>query len=111
MWNEWREKYPERDEKAKNERIHKGGKFYERNLEYQHTGLQQEKHKIRMRHFHKWNLYKGIIAPTSQIHHEWIPGTSNYRGVALVEANKHMHGFIDVIEILDGEILIRGDIK
>ena len=29
-----------------------------------------------------------------------------YRGLALVEADQHTHGFIDVIKILDGEITI-----
>lgn len=45
---------------------------------------------------------EAIIAPDSQLHHEWVPETCEYRGVALVEAEQHMHGFVDVI--VDGEI-------
>ena len=57
-------------------------------------------------HGNLWRKYKNIIAPESQIHHEWIPGTANYRGVALVEADQHMHGIVDVIEILEGKITL-----
>jgi hypothetical protein len=33
-----------------------------------------------------------------------MQGTAEHRGVALVEADQHMRGFVDVIEILEGEI-------
>jgi hypothetical protein len=84
----------------------KGGKYYEKHLKYQHTGLPGERNKIRVKHANKWCQYKKIIAPDSQIHHEWVPETAEYLGVALVEKDQHMHGIIDVIKILDGEITL-----
>lgn len=95
--------HPERVEANKREH-RKGGEFYAKTLVYQRTGLQGKRNKIRMRHGREWRKYKQIIAPQSQIHHEWVSGTAGYRGVALVEADQHMHGIIDVIRILDGEI-------
>lgn len=70
------------------------------------TGIQGDKNKIRMKHAHQYKPYKMIIALESQIHHEWVPDTPEYRGVALVEKDQHMHGFVDVIEILDGKITL-----
>jgi hypothetical protein len=70
------------------------------------TGLQGARNKIRGRHSHEYKPYKAIIAPESQLHHEWLPDSPEYRGLALVEADPHMHGFVDVIEILDGEITL-----
>jgi hypothetical protein len=75
-------------------------------LEYNRTGIPGEKTRIRYKHGREWKPYKDIIAPDSQIHHEWVPETAEYRGVALVEKDAHMHGFVDVIEILDGEITL-----
>lgn len=83
-----------------------GGSHYEKTLRYKQTGIQGEREKIRKRHQHKWRGYKNIIAPDSQLHHEWLPRGKNYAGVALVEANQHMHGFVDVIEILGGRITL-----
>ena len=92
------------------ERTHKqsrkGGKYYQRKLKYDHTGLPGERNKVRYQHGHIWRQYKNIIAPGSQLHHQWLPESANYQGVALVEANQHMHGFIDVIQILEGKITL-----
>jgi len=80
----------------------KGGKHYDRHLEYQHTGIPGEKNKIRGLHNRRYGAYKKIIAPESQIHHTWLDnGTAEYSCVALVEATQHRHGLIDVIEILE----------
>ena len=84
----------------------KGGKHYEAKQEYMRTGIQGEKNKIRGKHGKQYRAYKAIIAQDSQIHHEWVLDTSEYRGVALVEKDAHMHGFIDVIEILEGKITL-----
>ena len=84
----------------------KGGKYYEKKLKYNRTGLRAERHKIRTIHAHNWKPYKDIIAPNSQIHHSWQPGTAEYSGVALVEKDAHQHGIIDVIEILEGAITV-----
>lgn len=84
----------------------KGGRHYDRKLAYDQTGIPGERHKIRIEHGNKWRPYKKIIAPDSQLHHNWIPGTAEYTGLALVDANKHMHGIIDVIQILNGEITV-----
>lgn len=93
--------------KAKNqEETCKGGKYYERRLKYESIGLPYDRKLVRSMHRNRYLPYKQIIAPDSQIHHEWIPETANYRGVALVEKDPHMHGFVDVIRILEGEITL-----
>ena len=84
----------------------KGGKYYEKRLIYQQSGLQREKNKIRAKHSTHWRKYKGNWLTETQIHHEWIPETADYRGIALVEKDQHLHGFIDVIQILEGEITL-----
>lgn len=98
----WRVEYPESSKEISN----KGGKYYERTLKYNRTGLRGERRKIRTIHSHKWLLYKRIIAPNSQIHHQWRPQSAEYDGLALVEADQHMFGFIDVIQVLEGEITL-----
>jgi hypothetical protein len=70
------------------------------------SGLQGARKRIRMKHGREYRPYKMIIAPESQIHHEWIDDTAEYRGVALVETKPHQYGIIDVIQILDGEITV-----
>ena len=100
------EENPEKIKANQHEANRKGGKRYARKLEYITTGLQGERNKIRYKHGNQYRPYKQIIAPDSQIHHEWVPNMSDYRGVALVEADQHMHGFVDVIEILEGKITL-----
>jgi hypothetical protein len=106
----WREEHPEEvkaaSKRSGQEQSRKGGKHYDKMLEAMTTGLRGDRHKIRTKHAKQYKPYKQIIAPESQIHHEWIPQTSEYRGVALVEADQHMHGFVDVIEILYGKITL-----
>lgn len=102
----YKEENPEEVIANHQEGCRSGGKYYEKQLKYQHTGIPGEKKKIRGKHQKEYKPYKDIIAPDSQLHHEWIPNTSDYRGVALVEAEQHMHGFVDVIEILDGKITV-----
>ena len=70
------------------------------------SGIPHAKNLIRKKHLKKWAPYKKIIAPASQLHHEWIPETADYRGMALVEKDQHLHGFIDVIQVLEGEITL-----
>ena len=103
---DWRATNPERVKINQHKQSHKGGKGYEKMLENQRTGIQGEKGIIRATHGNLYRPFKQIIAPESQIHHEWILGTANYRGVALVEKDQHIHGFVDVIQILDGEITL-----
>jgi hypothetical protein len=98
----WREQNPEKV----HEYNRKGGKFYEKRYKYKQIGLQGERERIRKKHGNKWRPYKAIIAPNSQIHHQWRPETSEYDGVALVEKDQHQHGVIDVIEILEGKITL-----
>lgn len=68
------------------------------------TGIRELKNKVRTKDADFYRRFKNIIAPASQIHHEWIPGTAEYSGLALVEADQHMRGIIDVIYTLRGEI-------
>ena len=118
---EWNEKNPEKVRtsvrlyalrnpekvKAKNrEKGRKGGKYYEKAKEYDRTGLRRERNLVRGKHGQRYRPYKKIMAPKSQIHHEWLPETANYRGVALVEKDAHMYGFVDVIQILEGKITL-----
>ena len=84
----------------------KGGKYYEKRLRYNRTGVQGMRGRVRGGHWRQYYAYKQIIAPESQIHHQWLPNTADYKGVALVEKEQHMHGFIDVIQILEGEITV-----
>jgi hypothetical protein len=100
----WKENNPEKSEAHRRERCRKGGKYYERKLEYATTGLSGNRNIVRATHSRYWRKYKRIVARGSQLHHQWIPGTSNYTGLAIVETDQHIHGFIDVIQILEGEI-------
>lgn len=84
----------------------KGGERYTAKLLYMSTGIPGERQRIREKHGYKYRPLKQIVAPDSQIHHEWIPRTAGYTGVALVEKDQHMHGFIDVIKILEGKITL-----
>ena len=106
----WYRAHPEqvkaRNQKVGRELSRKGGKYYEAKVLYQSTGLQGERGKIRRKHAGHYRPYKRIIAPETQIHHEWLPETADYRGVALVEKDQHQHGFVDVIQILEGEITL-----
>ena len=102
----WRRDHPEEAEEQQHEICRKGGKYYERRLKYRLTGIPHEKDLVRGKHRRIWTPYKQIIAPESQIHHEWLPETANYRGVALVEKEQHRYGIIDVIQILEGKITL-----
>jgi hypothetical protein len=102
----WEESHPEEVLAGHREQCRKGGKRYDKHLIYQHTGLRGARNKIRRNHARQYQQFKKIIAPDSQVHHQWIPETSEYTGVALVEADRHMHGFVDVIKVLKGEITL-----
>lgn len=89
------------------EACRKGGKRYNKMLAYSQTGIPGDKKKIRRKHARQYKSYKDIIAPDSQLHHNWQnDGTAGYIGIALVEATAHRQGIIDVIQILDGEITL-----
>lgn len=102
----WQGANPDKVEAIHREVNHKGGKYYEHALEHKRTGIPGERSRIRAKHGRIYRVFKQLIAPLSQIHHEWIPGTTDFRGVALVETDQHMHGFIDVIQILEGGITL-----
>ena len=102
----WKQKNPEKVIATSQDRGRKGGKYYEHTMKYMMSGLPHERNLVRMHHRYLYRPYKQVIAPDSQIHHQWVPGTANYTGVALVEKDQHMHGFIDVIQILEGEITL-----
>lgn len=106
-----KKEHPEAVVRARRERERTGGKYYAKKLEYSCTGLPGARHNIRIKHAKMWRPYKNIIAPGSQIHHEWIPRSANYRGVALVEADQHMHGVIKVIEVLEGNITMLTEVE
>lgn len=103
---QWRENKPEKVSANNHEKNRKGGKYYSHCLKYNSTGLSGKRHRIRIKHAVFYRPYKKIIAPESQIHHQWVPRTADYTGVALVEADQHRYGYIDVIQILEGEITL-----
>lgn len=103
---EWYKTHPEEVKQRNQEVDRKGGKYYEKHNTWRMQGIPHDRDLVRMKHRRKWRSYKQIIAPETQLHHQWLPDTANYRGVALVEKNQHMHGFIDVIQILEGEITL-----
>jgi len=86
----------------------KEGKYYEQHKKYQSTGLQHERNLVRQMHRRMYAQHKRTVDPQgiTQLHHEWIPGTANYRSVALVDAKLHQQGIIKVIEVLEGEITL-----
>ena len=106
----WRKNNPDKvkAQHVKNhpEQSRKGGKYYDKHLEYRRTGLQGERNRIRKKHRRFYYPFKQIIAPASQLHHQWVPSTADYSAVALVETDRHMHGSIDVIRILEGQITL-----
>jgi hypothetical protein len=102
----WQKEHPEELKVRSQKQCRKDGKYYDKKVEYMRTGLQGERQRIRMKHGNQYRTFKMIIAPDSEIHHEWIPQTAEYRGLALVEANPHQYGIIDVIVILDGTITL-----
>lgn len=103
---EWQKNHPDKVEANRREQARKGGKYYKHKLKYDSTGLRGKRRLVRGKHGNRYRPFKQIIAPESQIHHEWIPGTADYIGVALVEADPHRHGIIDTILILEGEITL-----
>lgn len=103
---DWNKEHPEKLRAHTREQSRKGGKRYAKARYYEMNGLRHARVLIRVNHRNKWGEYKQIIAPESQIHHEWIPSTSDYRGVALVEKNPHQYGIIDPIVILEGTITL-----
>jgi hypothetical protein len=102
----WREANREKIKVTQREWNRKGGKHYEKSQLYNLSGLQGARAKIRGKHGQKWRPYKRIIAPNSEIHHCWLDNSSDYSCVALVEKDKHRHGIIDMIQILEGEITL-----
>ncbi len=102
----WDKAHPGRKKKANYEQGHKDGEYYQKTLKYRASGVNGKRNKIRGNHRHAWSEFKKIIAPGSQLHHQWLPGTAEYSGVALVEADMHLHGIIDVIRILEGKITL-----
>lgn len=102
----WQEVNPDKVRRASHEGSRKAGKYYKRSQMYKSKGLQGARHKIRIKHNAMWRQYKRFVAPHSQLHHNWRPQSALYDGLALVEADQHMHGFIDVIQILEGEITV-----
>lgn len=106
MSREWHHKHPDRAKAFNDELNRKGGKYYEKGRLAQSTGIQGERNKVRRRDGNRFRKHKRFFAQESQIHHQWIPGTAEHTGIALVEKDKHMHGIIDVIFILAGEITL-----
>ena len=104
--DKWAENNPEKVKAHSLEGHRKGSKYYEKHKLSHKEGLQGERERVRGKHHRMWTPFKRIVSPDSQLHHEWIPGTPDYRGAALVEKDQHMQGVIDVIQILEGKITL-----
>ena len=102
----WRSTHKAEVKKNNDKYHHKGGSFYDTKLIYDRTGLRKQRNVIRACDRKRYRKYKRFFAPDSQLHHEWQHGTAEYNGIALVETDQHMHGIIDVIHILEGEITL-----
>lgn len=102
----WAKENPDKIKEATEERDRKGGRYYNQGCLRRKSGIQGERNKIRRMHRGRWGQFKKFIAPLSQLHHQWRPGSAGYDGVALVEKDQHMHGFVDVILILEGIITL-----
>ena len=101
----WRAANPDKVKVHNQEMSRKGGKYYAKKLEYRRVGIPGERNKIRDKHKLQYRAIKEAT-PNSVLHHEWIPGTVNYRGVALVEKEAHQHGIIKVIKVLEGHVTL-----
>lgn len=84
----------------------KGGLHYKQKLKQNSEGLQGDRGRLRRIDGHSFRKYKRFFAQESQLHHQWIRGTANHTGIALVERDQHMHGYIDVLLIFNGEITV-----
>lgn len=84
---DWVLTHPKEVKVRQHERDRKGGKYYGLRIKYNSTGLPHDRNLVRWRHANRYRQYKQLIAPESQIHHQWAPGTADYTGVALVEAD------------------------
>ena len=103
---DWQKAHPIDVQMRSREQHCKGGKYYEKKRLYEMNGIPHARELIRKKHQREWSPCKRIVAPDSQIHHQWVPNTADYTGIALVEKDQHMYGFIDVIQILEGEITL-----
>lgn len=103
---EWRAANPEITKFHHNNANRKGGAHYEQRLRQNREGLQGDRGRVRRIDGNHFRKYKKFFAQKSQLHHQWVPGTAEYTGLALVEQDRHMHGYIDVFLILGGEITI-----
>ena len=101
----WREANPEKAKAHHQESGRKGGKRYRKKLVYQRTGIPGERNRIRLKHTRLYRTIKEAI-PNSVFHHEWIPGSAKYRGVALVDKEAHLYGIINVIKVMEGKITL-----
>lgn len=103
---EWRDANPEVIKFHHAAANRKGGMHYEKRLRENREGLQGDRGRIRRIDGNRFRRYKPFFAKQSQLHHEWIPGTAKYRGIALVEQEQHMRSIIDVFMVLEGEITV-----
>lgn len=104
----WWKAHPEKLEEYAKERNRPGGRYYGTVLRKNKEGLRHKRANRRSRDGQKYRHYKKIIDPNglTQLHHSWYGGSAECEGVALVEKEQHQHGYIDVIEILEGNITI-----
>jgi hypothetical protein len=87
----WRAAHPEKVKAGKAEQSNKGGKYYDKKLLYDITGIQGDRKVVRGKHQKKYASIKRIIDPKglSNVHHVWLTNSSEYTAVGIVEAKGH----------------------
>ena len=68
----WAKRNPGKIKTYDRETSHKGGKYYEKHKLAHKEGLPGEKERVRGKHQRMWTPFKRIIAPESQLHHQWV---------------------------------------
>ena len=101
----WKAANQEKVKASHQEQSRKGGKYYDYWREHFMNGLLHERILVRMRHRKQYHGIKEAT-PNTEFHHEWIPGTAKYRGLALVDKEMHRRGIIKVIKLLEGQITL-----
>ena len=98
---------------SRKQRMHKGGTHYEKEKEYNRTGLRGERHRIRCIHRKAYRLFKKFFGIDTNIHHEWIPGTAKYRSICVLEVEDHKDKMFEnpVLFFTNNQLVLRTNIS
>lgn len=87
----------------------KGGKGYLKMRAYSQQPVPNARHRVRARHETKYRGIKLLLESffeglKLQLRHQWLSGTAEYTGLALVDTERHQRGIISVVYPLEGVI-------